>query len=91
MLSNVILASSWGRSLMPAIIAALILSFSPSALRAAASQNQQSADVALLSEDELFDLVGPIALYPDELLAIVLPVSVRMRRPLEEVRKCSTS
>ena len=91
MSSNVTLASSWGRSLMPAIIAALILSFSPSALRAAASQNQQSADVALLSEDELFDLVGPIALYPDELLAIVLPGSTRMRRPLEEVSKCSTS
>ncbi len=61
---NVTLASSWGRSFMPAIIVALILSFSPSAPRAAAYQDQESADVALLSEDDLFELVGPIALYP---------------------------
>jgi hypothetical protein len=32
-------------------------------------------DVPLLSETELQDLVGPIALYPDDLLAIVLPAS----------------
>ena len=68
---------------MSAIIAALILSFSPSAPRAAASQDQESTDVALLSEDELFELVGPIALYPDELVAIVLPASTY---PLEIVQ-----
>ncbi len=68
---------------MPAIIAALILSFSPSAPRAAASQDQESAGVALMSEDELFDLVGPIALYPDELVALVLPAATY---PLEIVQ-----
>lgn len=83
MSSNVTLASSWGRSFMPAIIAALILSFAPSAPRAAASQDQESAGVALLSEDELFELVAPIALYPDELVAIVLPASTY---PLEIVQ-----
>ncbi len=68
---------------MPAIVAALILSLSPSAPRAAAPQDRESADVALLSEDELFELVGPIALYPDELVAIVLPASTY---PLEIVQ-----
>jgi len=68
---------------MPAIIAALILSFSPSAPRAAASQDQSSAGVALMSEDKLFDLIGPIALYPDELLALVLPAATY---PLEIVQ-----
>ncbi len=32
-------------------------------------------DIPLLSESDLEDLVGPIALYPDDLLAIVLPAS----------------
>jgi len=32
-------------------------------------------DIPLLSEPDLEDLVGPIALYPDDLLAIVLPAS----------------
>lgn len=32
-------------------------------------------DIPLLSRTELQDLVGPIALYPDDLLAIVLPAS----------------
>jgi hypothetical protein len=68
---------------MLAIIAAVILSISPSAPRAAASPDQESASVALLSEDKLFELVGPIALYPDELVAIVLPASTY---PLEIVQ-----
>ena len=80
---NITLASSWGRSFVPAIIAALILSFSPSAPRAAVSQDQEGADVALLSEDELVELVAPIALYPDELVAIVLPASTY---PIEVVQ-----
>ncbi|MDJ0748911.1 MAG: DUF3300 domain-containing protein [Woeseiaceae bacterium] len=32
-------------------------------------------DIPLLSESELEELVGPIALYPDDLLAIVLPAA----------------
>ena len=39
---------------------------------AAASGNE---DIPLLEQSELQDLVGPIALYPDDLLAIVLPAS----------------
>ncbi len=62
-LSKLIL-SSVKLAVSAAITAAFILSFSPSAPRAAASQDQESADVALLSEDDLFELVGPIALYP---------------------------
>ena len=34
-----------------------------------------NADIPLLSQTELQELVGPIALYPDDLLAIVLPAS----------------
>ncbi len=68
---------------MPAIVAALILTFSSGAPRAATSQYQETADVALLSEDELFELVGPIALYPAELMAIALPASTY---PLEIVQ-----
>ena len=83
MSSNVTFASPWGRSFMPAIIIALSLAFWSSAPRAAVSQDQETADVALLSEDELFELVGPIALYPDELVAIALPASTY---PLEIVQ-----
>ena len=32
-------------------------------------------EIPLLTQGELQDLVGPIALYPDDLLAIVLPAS----------------
>ncbi|MDX1507893.1 MAG: DUF3300 domain-containing protein, partial [Woeseiaceae bacterium] len=32
-------------------------------------------DIPLLTQTELQDLVGPVALYPDDLLAIVLPAS----------------
>ncbi|MCZ6744454.1 MAG: DUF3300 domain-containing protein [Alphaproteobacteria bacterium] len=81
-LSKLIL-SSVKLAVRAAITAVLVLSFSPNTLRAATSQDQESADVALLSEDELFELVGPIALYPDELVAIVLPASTY---PLEIVQ-----
>jgi hypothetical protein len=43
------------------------------ALRPAAAQEVQEVQIA--SADELADLVGPIALYPDDLVAIVLPAS----------------
>ena len=42
-----------------------------------------AADGALLSTTELEELVGPVALYPDDLLAIVLPASTY---PLEIVQ-----
>ena len=34
-----------------------------------------NADIPLLTQSDLQELVGPIALYPDDLLAIVLPAS----------------
>jgi hypothetical protein len=43
------------------------------ALRPAAAQETQQ--VQILSAEELADVVGPIALYPDDLVAIVLPAS----------------
>ena len=48
-------------------------------------------DIPLLTQGELQDLVGPIALYPDDLLAIVLPAStyplqlVQAQRFLEDL------
>lgn len=47
------------------------------------SQDESLADSAPLSATELEELVGPIALYPDDLLAIVLPASTY---PLEIVQ-----
>lgn len=50
-------------------------------------------DVPLLSRTELQELVGPIALYPDDLLAIVLPAStyplqlVQAQRFLEDLEE----
>ena len=50
-------------------------------------------DIPLLSQTELQDLVGPIALYPDDLLAIVLPAStyplqlVQAQRFLEDLEE----
>ncbi len=73
--------------LMPAIIAALVLIQTGDAPRAASSaaagEDQGTEEIVLLSKDELFDVVGPIALYPDELVAIVLPGSTY---PLEIVQ-----
>ena len=41
----------------------------------AAEQSVGNEDAQRLSETELQELVGPVALYPDDLLAIVLPAS----------------
>lgn len=55
-----------------------------------------SAEAATLSSTELQDLVGPVALYPDDLLAIVLPAStypleiVQAARFLEELETDSS-
>lgn len=43
------------------------------ALRPAAAQD--AAELDLATTDELHEIVGPIALYPDDLVAIVLPAS----------------
>jgi len=51
--------------------------------RVADSVDNAAGDAELLSPAELEELVGPIALYPDDLLAIVLPASAY---PLEIVQ-----
>lgn len=45
------------------------------ATRQAFAQQPATNEVATLSADALADLVGPIALYPDDLVGIVLPAS----------------
>ncbi len=81
------------RSLLSAMVAALVLSVSPGAPRAHGSEGQESDAAAVFSDDELFELVGPIALYPDELIAIVLPAAtypldiVQAARYLEKYEK----
>ncbi len=45
------------------------------ATRQAFAQQPATDEVATLSADALADLVGPIALYPDDLVGIVLPAS----------------
>lgn len=47
------------------------------------AQGSADKDVASLSDEQLDELVGPIALYPDKLIAIVLPASTY---PLEIVQ-----
>jgi hypothetical protein len=63
------------------------------AVRPAHSQQEQAVQIA--SADELDELVGPIALYPDDLVAIVLPAStyplqiVQAARLLEDRKRDS--
>src|SRR5688572_15635682 len=45
------------------------------ALRPAAAQEAAQENIGLATAEELQDVVGPIALYPDDLVAIVLPAS----------------
>jgi len=68
-------------------------------LRPAAAQEAQDAQASqdqLVAADELRELVGPIALYPDDLVAIVLPAStyplqvVQAARLLEERKRDSS-
>src|SRR5262245_12008754 len=44
-------------------------------LRPAAAQDAQDSQAELATAEDLRELVGPIALYPDDLVAIVLPAS----------------
>ena len=55
-------------------LGALALGGAVAALRPAAAQ-EAPATLELAAADELYELVGPIALYPDDLIAIVLPAS----------------
>ena len=68
---------------------AILLSATGSFVSRAAAQdsvvevNADVADSGLLSEDEIRALVAPVALYPDDLLAIVLPAATN---PLQVVQ-----
>ena len=66
------------------------------ALRPAAAQDAQVSQDQLATAEDLRELVGPIALYPDDLVAIVLPAStyplqvVQAARLLEERKRDSS-
>jgi len=64
-----------GSTLHVAIIASLALGEFGYVAAARAAETPAPAASSELSADELEELVGPVALYPDELLAIVLPAA----------------
>ena len=55
------------------------------------SSYSTDSDSLLLSNAELEELVAPIALYPDELLAIVLPASTYPLQVVEAARFLETT
>src|SRR5687767_6488363 len=60
------------------------------------AEEEAAPDVALLSADQLDDLVARVALYPDELLALVLPAATNPLQIVEaqrflEARKKNTA
>ena len=69
--------SSLGRgSPLAMMLLAALLWVWPNGTRAAVSGEEEAAaeaEAVLLSEEALIELVGPIALYPDDLAAVVLP------------------
>jgi hypothetical protein len=62
----------------------LMLAAGAAALRPAAAQDAEA--ITLASPAELDELVGPIALYPDDLVAIVLPASTYPLQVVEAAR-----
>lgn len=64
-------AAAWGRVWLA--LGVLMLAAAVATLRPAAAQDAPA--ITLASAAELDELVGPIALYPDDLVAIVLPAS----------------
>lgn len=66
--------------LLPTIALAVALSvcswcLAPPAVALAPAEQEPGSPVPMLSAQELDELVGPIALYPDDLVALVLPAS----------------
>lgn len=53
---------------------------------AAANLDAAGSDVPLMSAFELEELVGPVALYPDDLLAIVLPAAAYPQQIIDAAR-----
>ena len=80
-----------------ALLTAFWLAFAAQAPAAGAEPPQAAPAVELLDAEELKALVGPVALYPDDLLAVVLPAStyplqvVQAARFLKERRKRRTA
>ncbi len=87
------------RNLAIALVLAIAIGAAPrlGLAQAPASGDQPPAEaLAVLSDKELDELVGPIALYPDELIAVLMPAStfpldvVRAARFQEQLKKDST-
>jgi hypothetical protein len=66
------------------LVAAALAFGGASLVRPAAAQ--AAAESKILSSDELADVVGPIALYPDDLIGIVLPASTYPLQIVEAAR-----
>jgi hypothetical protein len=66
------------------LLAALALVAGATVVRPAAAQ--ASAEANILSTEQLQDVVGPIALYPDDLIGIVLPASTYPLQIVEAAR-----
>ncbi len=69
-----------------AIVLWIVALFSPFASAETESEVISVEPVTLLTDEELQDLVGPIALYPDDLIAIVLPASTYPLQIVEAAR-----
>jgi hypothetical protein len=65
---------SRSRWLLPWLLLGLVVGAAGAFATRAAAQDE-APPVALASPEELTDIVGPIALYPDDLVALVLPAS----------------
>ncbi|MDH3778283.1 MAG: DUF3300 domain-containing protein, partial [Gammaproteobacteria bacterium] len=52
----------------------------------AATLNANASDVPLMSAVDLEELVGPVALYPDDLLAIILPAAAYPQQIIDATR-----
>jgi Protein of unknown function (DUF3300) len=79
------LAASRGLLRLSWLLAALaLLAAGAASVRPAAAQSAPESKI--LSGDELADVVGPIALYPDDLIGIVLPASTYPLQIVEAAR-----
>jgi hypothetical protein len=75
-------ATVWGRAWL--VLCLLALAAAAAVMRPAASQDAEV--ITLATPEELDELVGPIALYPDDLVAIVLPASTYPLQVVEAAR-----
>jgi hypothetical protein len=64
----------------------VIGAYEPALAAAAENPGTGTSEVPLMSALELEDLVGPVALYPDDLLAIILPAAAYPQQIIEASR-----